>query len=85
MITEVLLILLLYLILFLIWWRYRHLVKVIADVENILNHDDFFGDTVDTPKGGTEQHRNRECLKSVISNGKVYLLGSKWTQGGQGQ
>ena len=77
---EVLLILPLYLILFLIWWRFRHLIKAMADVENILNDDDFFGDTVDTPKEGIEQHRKRECLKSVISKGKAYLLGSKWTQ-----
>ena len=51
-----------------------------VDVVNILNDDDFFGDTVDTPKEGIEQHRKRECLKSVISKGKAYLLGSKWTQ-----
>ena len=48
-----------------------------ADVENILNDDDFFGDIVDTPKEGIEQDRKRECSKSVISKGKVYLLGSK--------
>ena len=80
MITEVLLILPLYLILFLIWWRFRHLIKIMADVENILNDDEFFRDTVDTLKEGIEQHRKRECLKSVISKGKAYLLGSKWTQ-----
>ena len=51
-----------------------------ADVENILNDDDFFGDIVDTPKEDIEQHRKRECLKSVISKDKAYLLGSKWTQ-----
>ena len=28
-----------------------------ADVENILNDDDFFGDIADTPKEGIEQHR----------------------------
>ena len=50
-----------------------------ADVENILNDDESFGDTVDTQKEGTGQHRKRECLKSVISKGKAYLLGSKWT------
>ena len=50
------------------------------DVENILNDDDFFGDTVDTPKEGFEQHWKRECLMNIISNGKTYLLGSKWTQ-----
>ena len=37
-----------------------------ADVGDILNNDDIFGDVVDTPKEGTEQHKNRECLKSVI-------------------
>ena len=47
-----------------------------ADVENILNDDDFFGDSVDTPKEGTEQHRKREGLKIIMA----YLLGSKWTQ-----
>ena len=76
---EVLLILPLYLILFLIWWRFRHLIKAMADVENILNDDDFFGDIVDTPKEGIEQHKKREELKSVISKGKVYLLENKWT------
>ena len=50
------------------------------DVENMLNDDEFFGDSVDTPKEDTEQHRKRECLKSVISKGKACLLGSKWTQ-----
>ena len=51
-----------------------------VDVQNILNDDDFFGDTVDTPKEGIGQHRKRECLKSVIGRGKPYLLGRKWTQ-----
>ena len=77
---EVLLILPLYLIWFFIWWRFPYLIKIMADVENILNDDEFFGYFVDTPKEGTQQHRKRECLKSVISKGKVYLLGSKWTQ-----
>ena len=33
-----------------------------ADVENILNDDEFFGDVVDTPKEGIEQHKKREQL-----------------------
>ena len=77
---EVLLILPLNLIWVFIWWRFPHLIKIMADVENMLNDDEFFGYFVDTPKEGTQQHRKRECLKSVISKGKVYLLGSKWTQ-----
>ena len=50
-----------------------------ADVENILNNDDFFGDIVDTPREGIEQHGKREFLKSVIGSGKAYLIGRKWT------
>ena len=80
MITEVLLILSLYLILFLIWWRFQHTIKIMTDVESILNDDEFFGDSVDTPKEGIEQHKKRECLKSVTGKGKAYLLGGKWTQ-----
>ena len=50
-----------------------------ASVQNILNNDEFFGDIVDTPKEGIEQHQKQECLKNVMDRGKVYLLGSKWT------
>ena len=50
MITEVLLILPLYLILSFICWWFRHLIKIMADVEDILNDDEFFGDVVDTPR-----------------------------------
>ena len=82
MITEVLLILPLYLILFLIWWRFRHLMKIMADFGgDILNDNEFFGDVVDTPKEGIEQHKKREELKSVIDKGKPHLLGHKWTHG----
>ena len=80
MATEVLLILSLYLILPFVWSRFRHLIKIMANVENILNDDDFFGDIVDTPKEGIEQNRKRECLKSVINKGKVHLLGHKRTR-----
>ena len=50
-----------------------------GDVENILNDDNFFGDSADTSKEGIEQQKKRECLKSVIDSGKAYLLGRKWT------
>ena len=56
MITELLLVLPLYLMLFFIWYRFRHLIKIMADAEDILN-DEFFGDVVDTPKEGIEQHK----------------------------
>ena len=49
-----------------------------ADAEDIFN-DDFFGDIVDAPKEGIEQHKKRECLKGAIGKGKGHLLGSKWT------
>ena len=57
----------------------KHPKKGIISV-SVLSNDEFFGDTIDTPKEGIEQHRKQECLKSVISKGKPYLLGSKWTQ-----
>ena len=60
MITEVLA-LPLYLTLFFIWYWFRYLIKIIADVEDILN-DEFFGDVVDTPKEGTEQHKKKKEL-----------------------
>ena len=77
MITEVILILPLYLILFFIWWRPRHLIKIMADAGDILKDDEFFRDIVDTPKENTEQHKKREQLKSVIDKGKADLLGHK--------
>ena len=46
---------------------------MMADEEIILNNE-FFGDTVNTPKEGIEHYTKRECLKSVISHGKAYLL-----------
>ena len=79
-ITEVLLILPLYLILLFIWYRFRHLIKIMADVGDILNDNDFV-DVVDTPKECIEQHKKWECLKDVMSMGKVHLLGHKWTHG----
>ena len=50
-----------------------------ADVGDILNDDNFFGDVVDTPKEDIEQHKKRECLKSVIDKGQAHFLGHKWT------
>ena len=76
MITEVLLVLPLYLILFFIWRRFRHLIKIMADASDILNDYDFFGDIVDTPKEGIEQHKKQEEL--VIGKGK---LRHKWAHG----
>ena len=42
---------------------------------------EIFGDAVDTPKEGTEQHKKREVLKSVMDKDKAHLLGHKWTHG----
>ena len=58
MITEVLLVLPLYLMLFFICWRLQPLVKAMADVGDIFD-DDFFCNIVDTRKEGIEQHKKR--------------------------
>ena len=52
-----------------------------AGVGDILNDDDFFGDAVDTPMEGIEQHKKRGELKSVIGKSKAHLLGHKCTHG----
>ena len=44
-----------------------------ADIENILNDNDFFGDIVHTPEEGIEQHEKREFLKNLIGSGKGCL------------
>ena len=57
------------------------LIKIIADVGDILNDNELFGDIVDTPNEGTEQHKKRKKLKSVTDKDKAHLLGPKWTHG----
>ena len=49
--------------------------KETSDVENVLNDDDIFADTVDTQKEGVEQQRKGKCFKDVTYKGK--LLGGK--------
>ena len=39
-VTKVLLILPLYVILFVVWLGFWHVIKIMADVENILNHEE---------------------------------------------
>ena len=70
MITELLLVLPLYLVLFFIWYQFRHLIKIMDSVEDVLN------DVVDTPEEGIEQHKKQKELKNVINKCK---LGYKWT------
>ena len=55
MITEVVLVLPLYLVLFFIWYRFRYLIKIMADVGDILKDGELFGDLGDTPKEGIEK------------------------------
>ena len=42
-----------------------------ADVGDILNDNEFFGDVVDTPNEGIEQHKKREELKSAMDKGRL--------------
>ena len=52
------------------WLRFWHVIKMMTGVENILNNEEFFRDTVHTQKEGIQQHRKREYSSSVISKGK---------------
>ena len=51
------------------WWRFRDLIKIMTDVGDILNNDDFFGDVVDTPKESIVKHRKREEFKECHRQG----------------
>ena len=42
---------------------------------DILNDDKLFGDIIDTPKEGTEQHKKLEELKSLIDRGRLDING----------
>ena len=44
---------------------------MMADIENILNDDEFFADAADTWKEGVVQIRTQECLKVAIKEGRV--------------
>ena len=50
-----------------------------SDGENILNSNDLFSDTADTPKAKTEQQPKREYLKGAISKGKLLGGEKQWT------
>ena len=30
---------------FVIWWRFQHVIKIMADLEDTLSDDEFIGDT----------------------------------------
>ena len=42
-----------------------------ADVGDILNDNEFFGDVVNTPNEGIEQDKKREKLKSAMDKGRL--------------
>ena len=44
-----------------------------AIVGDISNNNEFFGDVVDTPKEGIEQHKKREKLKNAVDKGKFKI------------
>lgn len=52
-----------YVIFSVIWWRFWHVIKMMADVENLLTNDEFFADTADASKQCTEQSRKQDYLR----------------------
>ena len=65
----------------LIWYiliRYKHVIKAMSSLDNLLsNIDEDFDDVVDTPEEGVAQRKKRETLKDAIKYGKVHLLPGK--------
>ena len=80
MISEMQLVIPLYLVLFLIWYRFRHVIKAMT-VKHILMNDEFFGDTMDTPREGTEQHQKQEYLKGKSASIREKMDARKSIQG----
>ena len=52
-------------------------MNMISGVEKIVNNDEFFAETVHTPKEGVEQQRKRKCLKGATNKGKIYLASNQ--------
>ena len=75
-ITEVLFLELrfpLYVILFVIWWQFRHVIKMSSDSENILNKNEFFADTAGTSKEPLSSINNKILLKGAITKVKLIV------------
>ena len=61
----------LYVILFVIW---PQVIKMMSDSENVSIDDEFFANTLDKPRKVIKQNKKQECLKGVISKGKLLTL-----------
>ena len=72
MLLEILLILPLYVALFLICWRYSHIINMADALENFL-------DQVDTPKEAQDQSKKREFLRALIESGQPLPGKTPWT------
>ena len=76
MIFEVLLILPLYIGIFVICFRFKHVIKAMSEIDELLNVS-----LPDTNERGEEEENGREILINVINQGKGNLLPGKypWT------
>ena len=79
MLLELILVMSIYAIIFLIYLRFKPLIKAMDEMNDFFNEET--NDFVDTPKEAAEQRKKREALKDAINQGKAYLLGGKkpWT------
>ena len=78
MFLEVLLALPIYIFICYVLIRYKHIIKAMTSLDNLLSTlDEGFEDVVDTPKEGVEQRKKRETLKDVIEHGKAKFLPGK--------
>ena len=49
-------------------------IKMMSDSENVSIDDEFFANTLDKPRKVIKQNKKQECLKGVISKGKLLTL-----------
>ena len=57
--------------------RYRHLIKAMSSLDNLLSTLTDKDDVVDTPEEGVVQRKKRETLKDAIHHGKAHFLPGK--------
>ena len=75
MFLELALVLPLYIVVWYVLIRYRHVINAMTSLDNLLsNIDEGFDDVVDTPEEGVAQRKKREILKDAIQHGKAHFL-----------
>jgi len=73
MLVEILLVFPIYVVFFVIFWKFSHIIKAMDELENIF-------DVVDTPQEAMDQSKRREFLHNLIESGQKIPGKTPWTR-----